>query len=135
MTGAVLEMRPGVTVVRDPARDLRLLSEPESPKLFRRYNDLMNDPSHSADHHTTRGTASSSTTLQLRTAQAQAHACPTKQGLHPPSHHSAGMVDFDPPHSFGLSTDKTSTARALSVPGSFTAAARAFSGTPVPASK
>lgn len=121
MTGAVLEMRPGVTVVRDPARDLRLLSEPEMTRLFRRYNDLMNDPSHSADHHYHAGDCVVIDNLAIaHRASSEAHACPTKQGLRILHRTTVqGMVDFDPPHSFGLSNRQNIHGESLFGPGVF----------------
>eukprot|EP00802_Teleaulax_amphioxeia_P010643 Tamp_10671.p2 GENE.Tamp_10671~~Tamp_10671.p2 ORF type:complete len:448 (+),score=90.14 Tamp_10671:97-1440(+) len=72
MTGAVVEMKPGVEQV-EKMEDLRLLQQEEMTQLFNRYNELLKD--------------SCPTKQGLRIL----HRTTVK-----------GMIDFDPPPKFGL---------------------------------
>ena len=104
MTGAVLEMRPGVQRVYNPETDLRLLDEAEMTQLFNRYNDLMNEPAHSTEHHYVPGDCVIIDNLAIaHRASLQAHSCPTKQGLRILHRTTVqGMLSFDPQPEFGL---------------------------------
>ena len=103
MTGAVVEMKPGVEQV-EKMEDLRLLQQEEMTQLFNRYNELLNDAAYSKDHHYQDGDCIIIDNLAIaHRASVEAHSCPTKQGLRILHRTTVkGMIDFDPPPKFGL---------------------------------
>mmetsp|Transcript_104978 Transcript_104978/g.169092 ORF Transcript_104978/g.169092 Transcript_104978/m.169092 type:complete len:386 (+) Transcript_104978:2-1159(+) len=104
MTGAVLEMKEGVTQVSNHEQDLRLLDGREMAALFNRYNDLLNNPAYSAEHHYTEGDCIFIDNLAVaHRATEQAHACATKQGLRILHRTTVkGSTNFDAAPEFGL---------------------------------
>lgn len=104
MTGAVLEKRPGVGAVTNHLTDFRLLDGAEMSALFHRYNNLMNDPAFSSDHHYQEGDIVIIDNLAVaHRATVEAHSCPTKQGLRILHRTTVkGMINFDASSDFGM---------------------------------
>lgn len=103
MTGAVLEMRPGIDKVTKMA-DLRLLEQDEMTRLFNRYNAILNNPAYSHDHQYMQGDCIIIDNLSVgHRATKEAHADAGVQGLRILHRTTvAGMVDFDPPDNFNI---------------------------------
>jgi taurine dioxygenase len=103
MTGAVLEMAPGVKQV-DSLAQLRLLEEDEMVVLFNRYNRLLDDDRHRVNHSYEEGDCIFIDNLAIaHRASPEAHQPPEQRGLRILHRTTvAGMANFDPPPQFQL---------------------------------
>ena len=103
MTGAVLEMRPGIGKVKT-LNDLRLLEHDELSQLLSRYHDLLSNPAHCCEHEYAEGDFLVLDNLAVgHRASTNAHTPASVQGLRILHRTTvAGMINFDPPDAFGV---------------------------------